>query len=73
MAAGEEVSVRVQKEDIEAPDNKEDAAAYLFDLLIAMRGVARDADLIFLSYLIEMAASEASRIAKGEDSLETEL
>ncbi len=63
----------MQKEDIQVPENREETAAYLFDLLTAMRGVAREADLVFLSYLIEMAASEASRIANGDDSLAAEL
>lgn len=41
-----------------------EVAAYIFDMLSGLGAMARKADLVFLAYLLEMAASEAARVAE---------
>ncbi len=57
--------------DSKYPTDSDDArqtAAYIFDMLIGLSSVARETDLMMLAYLLEMAGSEASRIAEGDGS-----
>ena len=39
--------------------SRHEAAAYIADMTLQMRNMARDADLQFLNYLLEMAFQEA--------------
>lgn len=50
-------------------DNEVDAAAYLFDLLIAARRVAVTRRFRFLAYLIGMAAEEARLLTQGRSAV----
>lgn len=51
--------------DITTGDDQQQTAAYIFDMLIGLSAAARQTDLTFLAYLLEMAGSEASRIAEN--------
>lgn len=43
--------------------DSEQAASYMLDMLVSLRGMAAAHDHAFLAYLIEMAAMEASGLA----------
>jgi hypothetical protein len=47
-------------------DDQQQTAAYIFDMLIGLSSAARQTDLTFLAYLLEMAGSEASRVSEGK-------
>ena len=50
-----------------ADEERRQTAGYIFDMLIGLTSVARETDLTYLAYLLEMAGSEASHIAGGHD------
>lgn len=54
--------------EISVGDDQQQTAAYVFDMLIGLSSAARQTDLTFLAYLLEMAGSEASRVAEGKNS-----
>jgi hypothetical protein len=47
-------------------DDQQQTAAYIFDMLIGLSSAARQTDMTFLAYLLEMAGSEASRVSEGK-------
>lgn len=49
-------------------DNADEFAAYVFDLLQALREVSTRDEHLFLSYLMGLAAEEAIRLAEGQPS-----
>jgi len=53
----------------EAGDNAEEAATYLFELLVAARRLAVTRRHKFLAYLIGMAAEEARLLTQGRSSV----
>ena len=56
------------KSEISIGDDQQQTAAYIFDMLIGLSSAARQTDMTFLAYLLEMAGSEASRVAEGKNS-----
>lgn len=52
----------------DAPGTEKETARYVFDMLVGLSAIARKNDLVFLGYLIEMAASEAARVAEKDES-----
>lgn len=56
-----------KKSCMSADEERRQTAGYIFDMLIGLTTVARETDLTYLAYLLEMAGSEASHIAAGHD------
>lgn len=54
--------------EIGVGDDQQQTAAYIFDMLIGLSSAARQTDLTFLAYLLEMAGSEASRVAETKNA-----
>jgi|GEM_PF-5440010 len=67
-AAREQGKTLDDKTKTEFGDDQQQTAAYAFDMLIGLTSAARQADLTFLAYLLEMAGSEASRVAERKNS-----
>ena len=50
----------------EPPLGRKEAAAYIFEMTTGLSKVARQADLMFLAYLLEITGDEAARAAGGD-------
>ncbi len=53
-------------EEVRVFATRRELVMYIADVTLQMRNLAREADLSFLAYLLEMAFQEAFDIANGE-------
>ena len=51
----------------QVPVDQEAAAEYVAEMLLSLRQVATRAELLFLTYLLEVAREEAAAVASGEE------
>lgn len=64
---GENVTgdLKIPDED-SGPATPHETARYMFEMLSGLSIVARNANMMFLAYLLEIAGSEAARLAQSD-------